>query len=277
VVAVGADVEIFENIPQLDLAIMADELRTVERLEELVQSEYEPARYDARREWARDRASEFRAARRKGLQADKPSTGSVRPLALLDAIDSGLENLGGGLITTEQFAIPLECAEAKEGGGSVDYIRPAGGSEGYGMGAPLGAKLAAPDKPVVGLVGDGSVYYADSAFWSAAHHRIPVLYVIPNNGTYGIVAGAFDGAEGVMKDTGEYAGVVLDGIDVVGIAESFGVEGIRVDDEAKIKEEVERGLDTVEKEGRPLLLDVRLPVGLPAGGRAAKQFTLATQ
>ena len=38
-----------------------------------------------------------------------------------------------------------------------------------------------------------------------------------------------------------------------------------------------RGLDTVEKEGRPLLLDVRLPVGLPAGGRAAKQFTLAAQ
>ena len=30
---IGPDVEIFENIPGLDLAVMADELRTVERLQ----------------------------------------------------------------------------------------------------------------------------------------------------------------------------------------------------------------------------------------------------
>jgi benzoylformate decarboxylase len=198
----------------------------------------------------------------------------VRPLAILEAIDAGLESMGGGLITTEQFAVPMECVPAKEDGGSVDYIRPAGGSEGFGMGAPLGAKLGAPDKPVVGLVGDGSVYYADSAFWTAAHHRIPVLYVIPNNGAYGIVAGAFAGAEGTMKGTGQYAGVALDGIDIIGLAKSFGVEGLRVTDEAKVADEVRRGLDTVEREGRPLVLDVAMPLGLPKGGKAAKQFQL---
>jgi benzoylformate decarboxylase len=74
---------------------------------------------------------------------------------------------------------------------------------------------AAPDKPVVALVGDGSMYYADSALWTAVHHRIPVLYVIANNGAYGIVANQFDRAGGTIKETGEYDGVVLDNIDTV--------------------------------------------------------------
>ncbi len=275
IIAVGPDVEIFENIPGLDLAVMADELRTAERLQELVQSEQEPERYSERREWARQNAARLRADRRRNLQSATEIPGKVRPLALLDAVDDGLEKLGGGLVTTEQFAVPLECVNEKPDGGSVDYIRPAGGSEGYGMGAPLGAKLAAPARPVVGLVGDGSVYYADSALWTAAHHRIPVLYVIANNGAYGIVAGAFGGAKGTMHETGDYAGVVLDGTDIVKLSEAFGVEGIKIESEDAIAGAVEHGLDTVEREGRPLLLDVRMPLGIPEGGRAAKQFQLA--
>lgn len=275
IVAVGPDVEIFENIPGLDVAVMADELRSAEMLQELVQSEQEPERYSERREWARHNAARLRTERRTNLQSPDEIPGKVRPLALLDAVDAGLEKLGGGLITTEQFAVPLECVNEKPDGGSVDYIRPAGGSEGFGMGAPLGAKLAAPDKPVVGLVGDGSVYYSDSALWTAAHHRIPVLYVIANNGAYGIVAGAFGGAKGTMHTSGDYAGVVLDGTDIVKLSESFGVEGIRVESEDAIGTAVESGLDTVEREGRPLLLDVRMPLGIPEGGRAAKHFQLA--
>ncbi|MCH8910307.1 MAG: thiamine pyrophosphate-binding protein [Chloroflexi bacterium] len=276
VVAVGPDVEIFENIPGLDLAIMADEARTIERLAELVRSEYEPAKYDARRERAHETALRLRNERRAALQPSEEIPDHVRPLALLDAVDAGLEKMGGGLITTEQFAMPLEDVNEKPDGGSNIYIRPAGGSEGYGMGAPLGARLAAPDRPVVGIVGDGSVYYSDSAFWTAAHHEIPVLYVIPNNGAYGIVAGAFAGAGGVMKDTGEYAGVVLDGVDIVQLAGAFGVEGRKITDESKIVAAVEESLDTVEREGRPLVLDVKLPLGIPAGGRAAKQFKVAS-
>ncbi|MCH7984576.1 MAG: thiamine pyrophosphate-binding protein, partial [Chloroflexi bacterium] len=268
VVAVGPDVEIFENIPGLDLAIMADEARTIERLAELVRSEYEPAKYDGRRNRAYENARRLREERRAALQPAAEIPGYVRPLALLDAVDAGLEKMGGGLITTEQFAMPLEDVNEKPDGGSNIYIRPAGGSEGYGMGAPLGAKLAAPDRPVVGIVGDGSVYYSDSAFWTAAHHEIPVLYVIPNNGAYGIVAGAFAGAGGVMKDTGEYAGVVLDGADIVQLAGAFGVEGRKITDESQIVAAVEESLDTVEREGRPLVLDVKLPLGIPAGGRA---------
>jgi benzoylformate decarboxylase len=275
VIALGSDVDNLTNMPGLELALLADERRSLERLEQLVTSEYEPARYDRRRERARAAAAALRSGRRKRLGPPKPVTGRVRPAALLDVLQDALERVGGGLVTTEQFAAPLDCVKEREDGGAGIYIRPAGGSEGYGMGAPLGAKLAAPDRPVVGLVGDGSMYYADSALWTAAHHRVPVLYVIANNGAYGIVADAFGESGGTMKQTGEYAGVALSDIDPVRIAEGFGVEGGHVSDEARLAAEVARGLKVVEQEGRPYLLDVLLPAGLPEGGKAAEPFRLA--
>ena len=136
-------------------------------------------------------------------------------------------------------------------------------------------KLAAPDKPVVGLVGDGSMFYADSGLWTAAHHGVPVLYIISNNQSYGVVASSFGRANGVMKETGEYAGVVLDGIDPVKLAEGFGVDGMHVQDESRLAAAIDHGLNVVEGENRPFLLNVRLPLGVPEGGRAAKQFRLA--
>jgi benzoylformate decarboxylase len=119
------------------------------------------------------------------------------------------------------------------------------------------------------------MYYADSALWTAAHHRIPVLWTITNNGAYGIVAGAFGRADGLMKETGKYDGVVLDGIDPVRIADGYGVEAKRVDDEATVGDEIDRALEIVEREKRPYLLDVRLPLGLPEGGTGAAPYRLA--
>ncbi len=274
IIALGPDVENFENLPALDLAILADERRALEKLGQLTSSGPSPQRYNDRRSAAREQAASLREQRRRALPPNGQPSG-VGPLALLDALDSALENIGGGLVTTEQFAVPLDCVLANEDRRNNVFIRPAGGSEGYGIGAALGAKLASPDKPVVGLVGDGSMYYADSGLWTAAHHGIPVLYVIPNNNAYGIVANSFRGARDQIEHTREYSGVVLDGMDPVKIAEGFGVEGMRVDEETRLEEAIGHGLKVTEKEKRPYLLDVQLPLGLPAGGRAGKPFRLS--
>ncbi len=270
--AIGSDVENLKNMPGLDLAILADEARAMERLAELSLSETTPERYDDRRAWATSAASALREERRAALDSP-PQRGRVRPLPLIEALDAELERLGGGIVTTEQFAVPQDVVGG-EGGNNV-YIKPAGGSEGYGVGAPIGAKLAASDTPVVGLVGDGSLYYADSALWTAVHHRIPVMYLITNNQAYGIVAGAFGRANANMRQSGDYGGVALTGMDPAKIAEAFGMEATRLTDESKIAETIAEGLRTVERERRPYLIDARLPMGLPAGGRPAKQFTMA--
>ena len=274
IIALGSDVENLKNIPGLELAVLADERRAIERLLDLTLYHSEGGAFDERRDWAQSHATALRAERRRAAERIEPAPSLVRPWVLADALDTELERVGGGLITTEQFAVPLDIVGGSDEAGNNVHIRPAGGSEGYGVGGAIGAKLAAPDRPVIGLVGDGSLFYADSGLWTAAHHRIPVLYVIPNNQAYGIVAGAFWRADGAMKKTGEYAGVVLDNIDPVKIAEGFGVEGMHVRDEDRVSAAIADGLDVVEKEGRPLLLNVHLPLGLPTAGHAAAPFRL---
>jgi len=273
IIAVGSDVENLQNIPGLDLAVLADEKRTAERLLEITDSPSDDLA--DRRAWAREEAASLRARRRDAARSIPQQQGKVRPYVLADALDKALERIGGGLVTIEQFAVAQDILENTGDAGNNEYIRPAGGSEGYGMGAAIGAKLGAPGKPVVGLVGDGSLYYSDSALWTAASHNIPVLYVISNNGAYGIVAGAFGGADADMKRTGDYRGVVLDNIDPVKLSESFGVEAMDATDESSIAGAIEHGLKMVEDEKRPFLLNVHLPIGLPEGGRPKAPYSFS--
>ncbi len=275
IVAIGSDVKYLKNIPNLDVAVLADERRTFERLVELASSHSTPKHFDERRAWAHEQAAALCAQRLKEAQGVEQQPGQIRPWLVADALDKALERRGGGLVMIEQFVVPLDIVGGLQGGGRNLYIRAAGGSEGYGVGGAVGLKLAAPEKPVVGLVGDGSMFYADSGLWTAAHHDIPVLYVIANNESYGIVAHHFGRADGVMKETGEYAGVVLDGIDPVKLAEGFDVDGMHVQEESRLAAAINHGLNVVEGENRPFLLNLRLPLGLPKGGRAAVQFRLA--
>lgn len=274
VIAIGPDIENVKNIPNIDLAILADECRTFERLAELASS-HPPKQFVERRAWAHERAAALRTQRLKDTQRGEAQPNQVRPWLVADVLDKALERRGGGMVMIEQYVVPLDTVGGPDGGGKNVYIRAAGGSEGYGIGGAVGLKLAVPDKPVVGLVGDGSMFYADSGLWTAAHHGVPVLYIISNNQSYGVVASSFGRANGVMKETGEYAGVVLDGIDPVKLADGFGVDGMHVQDESRLAAAIEHGLNVVEGENRPFLLNVRLPLGVPEGGRAAKQFRLA--
>ena len=52
------------------------------------------------------------------------------------------------------YILSLEGVKGTDGGRNR-YVRAAGGSEGYGVGAAVGLKFAVPDKPVVALIGDG--------------------------------------------------------------------------------------------------------------------------
>jgi len=123
---------------------------------------------------------------------------------------------------------------------------------GWGMGCALGVQLAWPDRPVVALIGDGSAMYGIQALWSAAHHRIPVVYVICNNREYRILKVC--GEQLNLPDLKGTPGLDLDGpsVDFVGLANAFGVAGVRVTEPGALREELQRGLAARE----PRLLEV---------------------
>ncbi len=273
IIALGSGLEYLKNYPGLEVGIIANEKDAITRMLEIANSEYASEKYSERRQVSLDLVNKERTKLRNSMLPSHEK-GRVRPTKLVDAIDSELERIGGGYIANEQFAARYDAVNPGLSNRNNILMKGAGGSEGWGVGAAIGAKLAAADAPVIGLVGDGSLYYADSGLWTAVHHNIPLLYVIPNNGAYGIVAGFFGQSGGRMSDTGNYQGVVLDGIDPVKIADAFGMDGERVDDEEKLNESIQRGLEIVTKQNRPYLLDVRLPLGLPEGGVADEQYRM---
>lgn len=59
------------------------------------------------------------------------------------------------------------------------------GTLGYALPAAVGAKLAAPGRPVVALVGDGGIQFTLSELSSAVEARVPIIVVLWNNHGYG--------------------------------------------------------------------------------------------
>ena len=64
------------------------------------------------------------------------------------------------------------------------YFLTRGGSLGVGIPGAIGAKVANPDKTVIGICGDGGAMYTIQALWTAVRHNLDVKFVICNNRSY---------------------------------------------------------------------------------------------
>jgi acetolactate synthase-1/2/3 large subunit len=73
------------------------------------------------------------------------------------------------------------------GGAPAQYFNSATGygTLGYGLPAGIGAKVAAPDAPVVILAGDGGVQFAIAELASAKEAKLPVIMLLYDNKGYG--------------------------------------------------------------------------------------------
>ena len=107
-------------------------------------------------------------------------------------------------------------------GGS--YFFPASGGLGFGIPAAVGVALAQPDRPVVGVIGDGSANYGITGLWTAAQQRLPVTYVLLRNGTYGALQWFAD-----LLGTPDAPGTTIPGLDFTRIAEGYGVPATQAD------------------------------------------------
>ena len=134
-----------------------------------------------------------------------------------------------------------------------------GYSLGWGIGASMGAKLAAPDRQVVCSIGDGSLMYSASGFWTQARYGIPVLTVVWNNRNYQTVRHSYHEYQGKMAASGHYVGMYLGDpdIDFVKLAESQGVPGVKVERAQELEGALRRGIDAT-RAGSPYLVEVEI-------------------
>lgn len=142
------------------------------------------------------------------------------------------------------------------------YFANPGSSGGWATGAALGAKLAAPERDVIAVSGDGFYMFGTPApaLWSAAHHGAPFLQIVYTNrsyttGTERIVANY--GADSYAAKDGFQGGWFDPPIDFAKEAEAAGAHGETVRDPAELEAALARGLDQV-RNGRPALVSIWL-------------------
>src|SRR5690606_2164498 len=126
----------------------------------------------------------------------------------------------------------------------------ASGGIGFAMAGAVGISLALPSRPVVAIVGDGSAMYSIQALWTAAHLKLPITYVIPNNRSYRILKERLVS----MRKTEKFIGMDMrhPEIDFLGLARSLGVPSMRVDKADDIGPALKKCISA----GGPHLLDV---------------------
>lgn len=108
-----------------------------------------------------------------------------------------------------------------------------GGGIGQGLAGAIGASVAHPGRPVLCLSGDGSAMYSIQALWSAAHHQLPIVFVILVNREYRVLKHNLD-IYRTRFETGAtrpYPQMDLAGpaLGFVEMAKGMGVPAVRVD------------------------------------------------
>jgi acetolactate synthase-1/2/3 large subunit len=241
-----------------DLAIKADAATALVALDEALVGKL--ARAEGRIAARRTRILERARTRRAQLTKDtSPGGEKISRPYLNHAI---AEVVGEDAIVFNEYPLNLDhCPREKPG--TFFSVSPAGGL-GWGLGAALGAKLAAPDKLVVAAVGDGAYMFTNPTVchWVGGAFDLPVLTIICNNSLYAAVRGA---TQSMFKD-GAAGADDCRGLANLGpsppfeqLAQAQGAHAERVERPDELAGALARARDAVVKEGRQALVNVICP------------------
>jgi acetolactate synthase-1/2/3 large subunit len=127
---------------------------------------------------------------------------------------------------------------------------------GFGPSAAVGAKIAAPDRVVISLVGDGGFGQNPAVLATAVAENAPVIWIIMNNNAYGTIAGLQKANFGLTYGTTfPKAASTLDQTpDYAAIARAYGCDGIRIASAAEFRPVLEAAIAS----GRPTVIDVAM-------------------
>jgi acetolactate synthase I/II/III large subunit len=124
---------------------------------------------------------------------------------------------------------------------------------GYGLGITMGAKLAAPDKLCVNIMGDAAIGMTGMDIETAARNRIAILTVVFNNG---VMAAERD----VLKLSTKKYGALTVGGNYAKVAEGLNVASARVEKPAQIVPAIKDAVRVTES-GAPFLLEIVVKEG----------------
>jgi benzoylformate decarboxylase len=249
------DWELAKNYPA-EMAFKADVKETLRMLVRVLRARAAPVRAaDSKRRLDALATTNWTAKRERARQ-DAAKLVDARPMdpralmmRLTEALPRDVVVLEEALVSGFSLLnfLPLRDAHG--------FYGLASGGIGFAMGGAVGISLALRDRPVVAIVGDGSAMYSIQALWTAAHMKLPITYVIPNNRGYRILKERLKS----MRGTDRFIGMDIrePEIDFVALAQSMGVPARRIVDPAEVGPAVQQSM---QGDG-PSLLDVRVADG----------------
>src|SRR5579883_2214960 len=140
--------------------------------------------------------------------------------------------------------------------GADDYFSGRGGGIGQGVAGALGVAVAQKKRPVLCLSGDGSSMYSIQALWTAAHHELPIVFVILANREYRVLKHNIDAyrARFDVKSNKPYMHMDLGNptMGFIDMAKGMGVAGSYVSK----ADDIQAAVAAAFKSGKPRLLEI---------------------
>jgi benzoylformate decarboxylase len=116
------------------------------------------------------------------------------------------------------------------------FFATASGGIGWGVpgavGIALGDRARGVERTVVATIGDGSFQYSVQAIWTAAQHKLPIVFVVMRNEEYSILK-----SFALLEKTPGVPGLDLPGLDIACLATGFGLRAVNVDTTEKLAAE----------------------------------------
>jgi benzoylformate decarboxylase len=162
------------------------------------------------------------------------------------------------VVVDETITANLDLFKTFTFASAADYYSGRGGGIGQGVAGALGVAVAEPGRPILCLSGDGSSMYSIQALWTAAHHDLPIVFVILANREYRVLKHNIDAyrARFDVKSNKPYMHMDLSGpaLGFVDLAKGMGVAGTHVTK----AEDIQHVVAAAFKSGKPHLIEIEI-------------------
>jgi acetolactate synthase-1/2/3 large subunit len=187
--------------------------------------------------------------------AEGPHPALVRGAVTVDGAASVLAALmpNHGIVIDEGITLRDPFYNATMNGAPHDWLGNIGGAIGGGPPLATGAAIAAPNRRVVTITGDGSAMYDVQALWTQAREQLDVTTIILSNRKYAVLFRELDGVGAKPGHTAtDLFALDRPELDWIALAKGMGVEAARADSLDRLADLLRRSFSTAG----PFLIEI---------------------